>query len=482
MITSVRNARVAEALKLRKRALRDKRREFLVEGAQAVAEAVAADPSPLRELFVGPDSSMHPAAVAAGQAGISVTEVSDEVIRALTSTVTPQGLVGVATMVDASLDELPPDMSLAVVLFAVRDPGNAGTILRSADAAGADGVVFSEASVDVYNPKVVRSSAGSLFHVPVVRDAGIADTIAALRLRDVAVYAAGTTGESTVYDLDLRSPTAFVFGNEAWGLPAEVAERTDGVVRIPIPGAAESLNLATAAGVVLFEAVRQRAPRTGSAGSLEDLISGAAHDVRSPLTAVKGFVSTLARRWSMLDDQQRQSMLDAIAFDVDRMSDVIRELVDASRLSAGRLELSNEPLELGDLVERAVAGATANPDHPAVVWEGEDLRLLGDPQRLRGAIAAMIQAASWWGQRGPVHVRASRTSDLVVIEVSRAETELTRAEAEGLFTVRRPGEGHGAKLGLHVARGVAEAQGGSLEADVGAGFTLRLTLPARDDP
>jgi TrmH family RNA methyltransferase len=480
VITSVRNARVAEALKLRKRALRDKRREFLVEGAQAVAEAVAANPTPMRELFVGPDSALHPTGVAAGQAGIPVTEVSDDVIRALTSTVTPQGLVGVAAMVDASLDELPLEMSLAVVLCAVRDPGNAGTILRSADAAGAAGVVFSEASVDVYNPKVVRSSAGSLFHVPVVRDAGIVEAIGALRSRNVAVYAAGTSGESTVYDLDLRTPTAFVFGNEAWGLPEEVAARTDGMVRIPIPGGAESLNLATAAGVFLFEAVRQRMPRAAS-GSLEDLISGAAHDVRSPLTAVKGFVSTLARRWPMLDDGQRQAMLDAIAYDVDRMSNVVRELVDASRLSAGRLELSIEPVELGHVVGSVVAGATANPDHPAVVWEGEDLRLNGDPQRLRGAIAAMVQAASWWGLEGPVRVRAVRRPSEVEVEVSRAETDLTRADVEGLFAVRRPGEGHGAKLGLYVARGVAEAQGGLLEADVGAGFTLRLTLPVGND-
>src|SRR4051812_13730654 len=119
MITSVRNPRVAEAVKLRKRALRDKRRLFLVEGAQAIAEAVAARPSPLRELFAGPDSSLHPAVVAAGQAGIPVVDVSDEVIRALTSTVTPQGLVGVAEMVDVGLDDLPPDLSLGVVLFAV---------------------------------------------------------------------------------------------------------------------------------------------------------------------------------------------------------------------------------------------------------------------------------------------------------------------------------------------------------------------------
>jgi RNA methyltransferase, TrmH family len=477
MITSVKNPRVAEAVKLRKRAMRDKRRQFLVEGAQAVAEAVAARPTPLIELFVGPDSSLHPAAVAAGQAGIPVVDVSEDVIRALTSTVTPQGLVGVAGMVDTPLDDLPVELSLAVVLFSVRDPGNAGTILRSADAAGAGAAVFSEASVDVYNPKTVRSSAGSLFHLPVVRDAGIAETIAALRARDMAIYAMGASGRDTVYDLDLRKPSAFVFGNEAWGLPDEVIALADLVVRVPIVGRAESLNLATAAGVVLFEAVRQRVRRGGS-GSLEDLISGAAHDVRSPLTAVKGFVSTLARRWGSLDDEQRQAMFDAIAYDVDRMSVVVRELVDASRLSAGTLELSREEVDLGDLIGTVVAGATTNPDHPAIVWEGEDMVLVSDPQRLRGAVAAMVQAAAWWARRGPVRVRATRTADEVEIEVSRGDTDLTRAEADTLFTVRRPGEGAGTKLGLHVARGIAEAQGGSLVADVSGGFTLRLSIPA----
>jgi tRNA(Leu) C34 or U34 (ribose-2'-O)-methylase TrmL len=365
-----------------------------------------------------------------------------------------------------------------VVLFSVRDPGNAGTILRAADAAGAGAVLFSEASVDVYNPKTVRSSAGSVFHLPVVRDAGIAESIDALRVRGMAVYGAGTGGDRTPYDLDLRRPSAFVFGNEAWGLPDEVASLTDGVVRIPIPGAAESLNLATAAGVFLFEAVRQRAEGVGSAGSLDDLVAGAAHDIRSPLTAVKGFVSTLARRWPQIDDPQRQAMLDAIAYDVERMSGVVRELVDASRLSAGRLELAPEPVELGDLVRRVGEDAAANRDFPPVEWEGEELRLTADPQRLHDAMAAMVQAAGWFGQQGPVRVQAVPDAGVVRIDVARSGTDLDAAGAERLFAVRRPGEGAGAKLGLHVARGVAEAQGGSLTADVSSGFSLRLDLPA----
>jgi len=475
VITSLKNPGVAEAVKLSKRALREKRREFLVEGAQAVTEAVRSSRGALlSQLFVGPDSTMHPAVVLARRAGVTLTEVSEEVVRALSFAVTPQGLVGVASFVDVRLDDLPPDLDLCAVLFSVRDPGNAGTILRSADAAGAGAVVFSEASVDVYNPKTVRSSAGSLFHLPVVRDAGIAETLDALRERGLRILAATAGGEADVYSVDLRRPTAFVFGNEAWGLPDEVTALADETVRIPIPGRAESLNLATAAGVCLFEAVRQRLHR---GGLLEDLISGAAHDIRSPLTAVKGFVSTLARRWGVLDDEQRQAMFDAIAYDVDRMTGVIRELVDASRLATGRLQLSLEPVELGHVVGSVVASATANPDHPAVVWEGQDLSLTADPERLRGAIVAMVQAAGWFGQQGPVRVRARMAADDLLLEVARSATDLTRAEADDLFRPRMPGEGPGAKLGLHVAHGVAEVLGGALTVDISGGFALRFRVP-----
>ena len=472
---------MAEAVKLRKRGLRDDRRRFLVEGPQAVEEALRAGGA-VSELFVGPGSVVHPAVARAREAGVLVTEVSDEVVRALTSTVTPQGLVAVAAFVDVPMEELPGGLDLAAVLFSVRDPGNAGTILRSADAVGAGAVVFSEGSVDVYNPKVVRSSAGSLFHLPVVRDAEIGAALGGLRDRGLAVYAASAAGSTSLYDLDLRRPLAFVFGNEAWGLPEEVAALADATVRVPIPGAAESLNLATAAGVVLFEAVRQRT--AGAGDSLEELVAGAAHDVRSPLAAVKGFVSTLARRWQALDDGQRQAMLDAMAYDVDRMNGVLRELVDASRMAGGRLELSREPLRLEALVAQVAASSASVPDHPPVKWLGRDADVLADAERLRGTLAAMVEAAAWWGREGPVRVRASLGDGTVAVEVWRGATDLASAEAEALFRPRRPGEGAGSKLGLHVARGVAEAHGGSLAAEVTdgdpPGISLRLLLPAGD--
>ena len=144
----------------------------------------------------------------------------------------------------------------------VRDPGNAGTVVRCADAAGADAVVLTGHSVDAYNPKTVRASAGSLFHLPLALEPDPAAAVAGLRERGLTVLAADGGGEVDLFDADslLARPTAWLFGNEAWGLPPELAGLADHRVRIPILGAAESLNLATAAAVCLYASARaQRA-------------------------------------------------------------------------------------------------------------------------------------------------------------------------------------------------------------------------------
>ena len=237
MLTSPKNPKVTAAARLKKRAFRDEDRRFLVEGAQAVSEALGV-PGALETLFT--DDELAPLAVQARQAGVEVHEVGDEVIRALTSTVTPQALVGVAPYLDRGLDALPDD-GCVPILHEVRDPGNAGTVLRSADAAGAGGVVFTASSVDVYNPKTVRSSAGSLFHLPVVRGAETAEAIAAVKDKGFRVLAMATGGADDLYRSDLSGPVAFVFGNEAHGLPADVVALADDSVRVPQAGRAESL-------------------------------------------------------------------------------------------------------------------------------------------------------------------------------------------------------------------------------------------------
>jgi RNA methyltransferase, TrmH family len=266
-LTSTRSPRVNAARRLVKRAFRDRDGRFLAEGPQACREA-AALPGVLVELYVTAEAAdRYPDILeAARTAGTEVVRASGEVVASLSGTVTPQGMVGVCTRLEASLDTLlATGPSLVAVLAHARDPGNLGTVIRCADAAGVAGVVVTEASVDPYNPKAVRASAGSLFHLPVVTGPSVADTVAALRAIGLHVLAADGAGERDLDDLldagSLTVPTAWVFGNEAWGLPEATRALCDDVVRVPIHGRAESLNLATAAAVCLYASARaQRRP------------------------------------------------------------------------------------------------------------------------------------------------------------------------------------------------------------------------------
>jgi TrmH family RNA methyltransferase len=274
---SPRSQRVTAARRLSKRGFREADRAFLAEGPQAVREALAlasVRTGAVSELFVAPDAEQRHADLvqAAQQSQVPVHRLPADALASLSGTVTPQGVVAVCPFLDVSLDvALAGPPTLVVVLVQVRDPGNAGTVLRAADAAGAGAVVFTDASVDPYNGKCVRASAGSLFHLPVVTGVPVGAAVAGLRAAGLRVLAADGAGERDLDDaLDsgsLAEPTAWLFGNEAWGLPAEVAALADEVVRVPIHGRAESLNLATAAAVCLYASARaQRRGRTRADG------------------------------------------------------------------------------------------------------------------------------------------------------------------------------------------------------------------------
>jgi TrmH family RNA methyltransferase len=224
------------------------------------------------ELFVAIDAvDRHADLVgAARESGVRVMTTTDGVIEALTQTVTPPGLIGVCRFVDMPLStafEGAP--SLVTVLANVRDPGNAGTVIRTADAAGSDAVVLADASVDPYNAKCVRAAAGSLFHLPVVASSAFSDVVTGARGAGLQVLAADGAGEhdldALIDDASLARPTAWVFGNEAWGLPEELRAQCDRVVRVPIHGRAESLNLATAAAVCLYASARAQGHESGHA-------------------------------------------------------------------------------------------------------------------------------------------------------------------------------------------------------------------------
>ncbi|MFO8076499.1 MAG: TrmH family RNA methyltransferase [Actinomycetota bacterium] len=267
IIESPANDRVRAARKLARRRERARRGVFLVEGPEVLAEALAH----LVEVFVAVDAPVaaHDLARAAEARGARRSEVTAAVLDSLAATMAPQGVVGVAALDEPALDEALDAASLAVLCCGVADPGNAGAIVRSADAAGADAVLLSAGSVDARNPKAVRASAGSLFHLPVVEGVDPLVALAAARERGLATLGLDAGGALAHTEADLAAPTLLVLGAEADGLPAEVAAGCDAVVGVPMPGAlrpgwqgrAESLNLAATAAVALLEAARQRGAR-----------------------------------------------------------------------------------------------------------------------------------------------------------------------------------------------------------------------------
>ena len=263
---SDRSPRVAAARKLLRRTGRDRAGRFLVEGAQAVREALAAEGT-VHELFVtGAAAQRHPELVErARTAGVRVTSVTDRAALSLSDTVTPQGLLAVCDVLDVPVPvALAGSPALVAVLVGVADPGNAGTVVRVADAAGADAVLLAGDTVDPHNGKAVRASTGSLFHLPLARDRDAAAVLGACRAAGLTLLAADGHGELDLHEpraaAVLAGPVAWIFGGEAHGLPAALAETADHRVRVPIHGRAESLTLATAAAVCLYASAAARRP------------------------------------------------------------------------------------------------------------------------------------------------------------------------------------------------------------------------------
>ena len=252
--------------KLTKRSARTETGLFLLEGPQAVREALSYRPDAIVELFTTPTAwdrhgDLRQAAV---RAGVRFEYVTEFVLAAMADTVTPQGVVAVARQTPTSVREVfAASPRLIAICEEVRDPGNLGTIIRAADATGADAVVLTGRTVDLYNPKVVRSTTGSLFHLPVAVGADLADVVDRAHEAGLQVVAADVKGDDLLAaraEGVLVRPTAWLFGNEARGLEERALKLADRALRLPIFGRAESLNLATAASVCLYEsAFSQRA-------------------------------------------------------------------------------------------------------------------------------------------------------------------------------------------------------------------------------
>lgn len=226
-----------------------------MEGPQSVRELLTHQPAQVVTVYAttGTEPWQHDIDRLADTAGVALERVTDEVLAAMSETVQPQGVLAVARIQERSLTEVLTGATLVAVLHEVRDPGNAGTVLRAADAAGADAVIFSGESIDPWHPKVVRSTTGSLFHVPVALAPTLHEAVDALRAAGLQVWAADVHGtELSPRDPMLAAPTGWVFGNEARGLTEADRALADSARRLPMYGSAESLNLATAASVCLY--------------------------------------------------------------------------------------------------------------------------------------------------------------------------------------------------------------------------------------
>jgi TrmH family RNA methyltransferase len=236
---------------LRRRSDRASERAFVIEGPKPVADALAAG-APVEAIYLADGTAFE-----SPTGDIPVRRLQRGVLERVADTVTPQPVLAVCAAIDVSLDAI-AGATFVVVCVDVQDPGNAGTILRSAEAAGAAAVVFTGASVDPFNPKAVRASAGSLFHVPVVSGGEAADVLERLGRQGLQRYGTVARTGAGLDDVDLRAPVAIVLGNEAHGLPPDLLAHLDGQVTIPMAGRSESLNVGMAAAVLCFEVARQR--------------------------------------------------------------------------------------------------------------------------------------------------------------------------------------------------------------------------------
>ena len=269
-ITSTANQHIKNAIQIREKRATYKHSAFLIEGPHLVATALEADIK-IREVFAA-DVFLNKKENRGLLQGLSrragqVFEVTDQVLRKITETETPQGVVAVVSYTPPGLHELSfrADPFL-VVIDGIQDPGNLGTIIRTADAAGTDAVILLPGTCDAFMPKAVRATAGSIFHLPVVYAEPEALT-PWLRENNIRLVVTAADAEKTIYEADLSGPLSMVFGNEAHGVSSQLKKTGHLSLRIPIFGNAESLNVATAAAICLYEGVRQRAGHREARGT-----------------------------------------------------------------------------------------------------------------------------------------------------------------------------------------------------------------------
>lgn len=255
MITSAANSRVKRVAALNQKAKERRQEEkYVAEGIKMFLEAPEEE---ILEVYAA--ESFASSACEEKLARIPFERVSDEVFRKMSDTAAPQGILCVMRMKQYTEEALfTRSNPLLMVLEDIQDPGNLGTILRTGEGAGIDGVILSRESADIYNPKTIRSTMGSIYRVPFIYTSSLADAVAGLKARGVRTYAAHLAGKKWYDQEDYTAGSAFLIGNEGNGLRPETAALADAYIKIPMEGRVESLNAAMASGILMYEAARQR--------------------------------------------------------------------------------------------------------------------------------------------------------------------------------------------------------------------------------
>lgn len=250
-IDSIHNKVIKEINALKNKKDREKRGLFILEGDRLISEI---DENWKIEYVVVSKSY-----VGNIEKYDKVYIVSDDMFSKISDTVNPQGIMAVCYIKDFDVVEIDSNENpFYIILENVMDPGNMGTIIRTADASGADGVFLSKGCVDIYNPKVIRATMGSIFHLPIYRNINVIDLVKDFNNKDITTLAAHLKGNTTPYKINMKKGCAIIIGNEANGLSDELSNTANCLVKIPMPGKAESMNAGIAAGILIYEAVRQR--------------------------------------------------------------------------------------------------------------------------------------------------------------------------------------------------------------------------------
>lgn len=261
LITSNKNPVIKEIKALFSRKYREESRLYFIEGIRFVEEALS-EKAEIERILISerlPYNKGGEEIIAkVRSAGFNYYSLSEKLFKEISDTESPQGIMAVLKARNWNLPDIIEDRNNILVLESLQDPGNMGTIIRTADAAGITGVILSKGCVDIYNPKVLRSTMGSVFRVPIYISNDLHETIQTMKSKGIKVYAAHLKGNINYFEANFKVNTAIVIGNEANGISDDVAEVSDMLVKIPMIGRAESLNASVAASLLMYESVRQR--------------------------------------------------------------------------------------------------------------------------------------------------------------------------------------------------------------------------------